>query len=54
MSVDVIVEPDAVNDLPTVVRRAFDLRAVALLSPVGVDWRIDAAAVSKSLGGPRR
>ena len=38
MAADVIVEPDALSDLPAVVRRAFDLKAVALLCPVGTDW----------------
>jgi hypothetical protein len=54
MSVDVIVELAAFSDLSAGVRRVFDLRAVSLLCPVWTDWRIDATAVSKSLGGPRR
>jgi len=48
----VVLAPDALDDLPGIVRRAFDLAAVAVLRPTGPEWHVDAAAGQPVPGRP--
>lgn len=48
----VAAAPDALGDLAGILRRSFDLTAVALLRPTGSDWHVDATAGQPILRRP--
>ena len=48
----VVAAPDSLGDLPSTVRRAFDLTAVALLRRAGPDWNVESVAGQPVPGRP--
>jgi len=48
----VVVAPDTLGDLAGIVRRAFDLNAVAVLRPIGPNWQVDSVAGQPVPGRP--